>query len=145
MDPSCCHHLNAAEQPQGGIACRRQPENYCGRQSASCATSRAWRPVPPGLFPGERVPCESFLPPLVFRSCGTSRAISTARLNTSPCLHLRPIYVVVCNGPWRDLILKRASCLDAFSTYPVQTPLPGRAPSRDNRCTGGLSNTVLSY
>ena len=30
---------------------------------------------------------------------GTLRAISTARLNTSPCLHLRPINVVVCDGP----------------------------------------------
>ena len=73
------------------------------------------------------------------------RAISTARLNMSPCLHLRPINVVVCDGPWRDLILESASCLDAFSTYPAQTPLPGRAPARNNRYTGGLSSTVLSY
>ena len=73
------------------------------------------------------------------------RAISTARLNVSPRLHLRPIDVVVCDGPWRDLILESASCLDAFSTYPVQTLLPGGAPRRDNRYTGGLSSTVLSY
>ena len=46
----------------------------------------------------------------------------------SPCLHLRPIDVVVCDGPLRDLILKLASCLDAFSTYPTQTLLPGGAP-----------------
>ena len=56
------------------------------------------------------------------------RAISTARLSMSPCLHLRPIDVVVCDGPLRDLILKLASCLDAFSTYPTQTLLPGGAP-----------------
>ena len=56
------------------------------------------------------------------------RAISTARLNMSPCLHLRPIDVVVCDGPRRDLISESASCLDAFSTYPVQTRLPGGAP-----------------
>ena len=56
------------------------------------------------------------------------RAISTARLSMSPCLHLRPIDVVVCDGPLRDLILKLASCLDAFSTYPTQTLLPGSAP-----------------
>ena len=73
------------------------------------------------------------------------RAISTARLNVSPRLHLRPINVVVSDGPWRDLILERASCLDAFSTYPHQTLLPGGAPRRDNRYTGGLSSTVLSY
>ena len=63
-----------------------------------------------------------------FSSFGMSRAISTARLNVSPRLHLRPIDVVVCDGPWRDLILKLASCLDAFSTYPAQTRLPGCAP-----------------
>ena len=80
-----------------------------------------------------------------FSSFGMSRAISTARLNVSPRLHLRPIDVVVCDGPWRDLILKLASCLDAFSTYPTQTRLPGCAPRRNNRRTGGLSNTVLSY
>jgi hypothetical protein len=28
-----------------------------------------------------------------------SRAISTARLNMLPCLHLRPINVLVSNGP----------------------------------------------
>ena len=56
------------------------------------------------------------------------RAISTARLNASPRLHLRPIDVVVCDGPRRDLISESASCLDAFSTYPVRTRLPGCAP-----------------
>ncbi len=57
-----------------------------------------------------------------------SRAISTARLSVSPHVHLRPIDVVVSDGPCRNLILEPASCLDAFSTYPAQTRLPGRAP-----------------
>ena len=61
------------------------------------------------------------------------RAISTARLSASPHLHLRPIDVVVCDGPWRDLILEPASCLDAFSTYPAQTRLPGGAPDGTTR------------
>ena len=56
------------------------------------------------------------------------RAISIARLYTSPYLHLRPIYVIVSDDPLRDLILKLASCLDAFSTYPTQTLLLGNAP-----------------
>ena len=43
-------------------------------------------------------------------------------------MHLPPIYVVVCNDPNGDLILRLASCLDAFSTYPYPTRLPGRAP-----------------
>ena len=46
----------------------------------------------------------------------------------SPCVHLRPIDVVVFDGPQRDLISEPASCLDAFSTYPAQTLLPGGAP-----------------
>ncbi|MER3475042.1 MAG: hypothetical protein C4335_13695 [Armatimonadota bacterium] len=50
------------------------------------------------------------------------RTISTARLNTLPCLHLRPIYPVVFRGPYRvipvgGLILGCASHLDAFSAY----------------------------
>ena len=56
------------------------------------------------------------------------RVISTARLRTSPPVHLPPIDVVVCNDPNGDLILRLASCLDAFSTYPYPTRLPGRAP-----------------
>ena len=56
------------------------------------------------------------------------RVISTARLRTLPPVHLPPIYVVVCNDPKGDLILRLASCLDAFSTYPYPTRLPGRAP-----------------
>jgi hypothetical protein len=53
------------------------------------------------------------------------RPISTGRLNTLPCLHLRPINVVVCHGPYpvnpvRNLILKQASRLDAFSAYPFR-------------------------
>src|SRR6185436_17319025 len=51
------------------------------------------------------------------------RPISTGRLNTSPCLHLRPINLVVYQGPYSvnrmgDLISRQASRLDAFSAYP---------------------------
>ena len=56
------------------------------------------------------------------------RVISTARLRTLPPVHLPPINVVVFNDPKGDLILRLASCLDAFSTYPYPTRLPGRAP-----------------
>ena len=51
-------------------------------------------------------------------------AISTGQLNTSLCLHLPPIDLVVFQGPSsrlienRDLILRGASRLDAFSGYP---------------------------
>ena len=54
------------------------------------------------------------------------RLISTGRLNVSPRLHLRPIYLVVCKESYSvirmgDLISGLASRLDAFSAYPVQT------------------------
>jgi hypothetical protein len=50
------------------------------------------------------------------------RLISTSRLNTLLCLHLKPINVVIFNEPYfpegkRNLILKRVSRLDAFSAY----------------------------
>jgi len=42
-----------------------------------------------------------------------------------PCLHLRPIYLVVYQGPYLvnpvgDLISRQASRLDAFSAYPFR-------------------------
>ena len=68
------------------------------------------------------------------RSAGKSgqacRPISTGRLNTLPCLHLRPIYPVVFRGPstWPpeggqrgNLVFGLAWRLDAFSAYPVAT------------------------
>ena len=47
---------------------------------------------------------------------------------TSPSLHLRPINVLVWNGPQGVLISRTASHLDAFSAYPGQTRIPGGAP-----------------
>ena len=53
------------------------------------------------------------------------RPISTGRLNASPRLHLRPINLVVYQGPYPvnpvgDLISRQASRLDAFSAYPFR-------------------------
>ena len=49
------------------------------------------------------------------------RAISTAKLNASLHLHMRPINVVVYHDSQRDLVLRRVSRLDAFSVYPFTT------------------------
>ena len=54
------------------------------------------------------------------------RPISTAQLKELPLLHLRPINQMVSLGsypvnPVGDLILEWASCLDAFSAYPIRT------------------------
>ena len=49
------------------------------------------------------------------------RAISTGKLNALLRLHTRPIDVMVYHGSRRDLVLRGASRLDAFSGYPVRT------------------------
>ena len=49
------------------------------------------------------------------------RAISTGWLRGLPRFHPRPIDVVVYHGSQRDLVLRGASRLDAFSGYPVRT------------------------
>ena len=61
------------------------------------------------------------------------RPISTGRLNTSPCVHLRPIYLVVYQGPYPvnpvgDLISKCVSRLDAFSAYRFRRSQTSHAP-----------------
>jgi len=60
------------------------------------------------------------------RVCKTSpRPISTGRLGIA-AVHLRPINPMFCGGPYPinwvgNLILKRASRLDAFSGYHFRT------------------------
>ncbi len=82
------------------------------------------------------------------------RPISTGRLHTLPCFHLRPINVVVYHGPYQvnpvgNLILERASHLDAFSAYPFRRSLTSSAfgkttgtqelrPSRSSRTRDSL-------
>ena len=69
----------------------------------------------------------AFLNGLSFFLGKVFRDISTGRLNTSPCVHLLPIYVVVSNDPHGSLISETASRLDAFSAYPDRTWIPGGA------------------
>ena len=73
MEPLCCHHLNAVKERMT----RKRQEDF------STATHWRWT-----------------LDVLRLKFSGTSRAISTARLSASPRLHLRPIDVVVFDGPW---------------------------------------------
>ena len=58
--------------------------------------------------------------------------VSTAQLHPSPDFHMRPIKQVVSLrsypvDPVGNLILRRASHLDAFSAYPNRTYLPSNA------------------
>ena len=86
------------------------------------------------------------------------RPISNSQLRTLLPFHPCPIYLVVFKGSYffrmRDLILRGASRLDAFSVYPVPTWLPGYAfgnatgapevsPSRSSRTKD--SSSQISY
>ncbi len=62
----------------------------------------------------------------IVRKPSSPRPISTARLNVSLRLHLRPINLVVYQESYSlmgmgGLISRRASRLDAFSGYPFRT------------------------
>ena len=79
-----------------------------------------------------------------------SRAISTARLSMLPCLHLRPINVLVSNGPSGSLRSGKIRlgggfplrCFQRFSRPDVATR---RCRGHDSRYTRGQSIPVLSY
>ena len=99
-----------------------------GCDSAAMATGNL------AQYQGIRRPCEPSI-----ASTGidvpSPRPISTGRLNTLLCLHLRPINVVVYHGPYQvnpvgNLILERASHLDAFSAYPFRRSLTSSALGR---------------
>jgi hypothetical protein len=64
--------------------------------------------------------------------------ISTGKLHTLLCFHCPPIKQVVClRSYWlvamRELILGRASYLDAFSSYPIRRSLPSNAVGTTTR------------
>ena len=73
------------------------------------------------------------------------RAISTARLNMLPCLHLQPINVVVYNDPQGKSNLVVGFALRCFQRLSRPDADTQRCPWRNNRYTGGRSITVLSY
>ena len=73
------------------------------------------------------------------------RAISTARLSVSPRLHLRPIHVVVCDGPWMRPYLGAGFVLRCLQHLSCPDAATRRCGWRHNRFTGGPSGTVLSY
>ena len=84
------------------------------------------------------------------RSRREPSAISNAQLHTLLCFHVRPINLVIYQGPYPvnpvgSLIFRRASHLDAFSAYPYRTSATRRCAWRHNRYTGGPSIPVLSY
>src|SRR5213592_5201156 len=77
------------------------------------------------------------------------RPISTGRLNTLPCVHLRPIYLVVSEGPYSSRDgkphLGASFALRCFQR--LSLPYVANQPCRwrDNWHTRGTSAPVLSY
>ena len=67
---------------------RKQSDQPAFKRTLSKAVRYASKLMPQGKFP-----------------CGNKsfRAISTARLNTSLCVHLQPINVVVYNDPYEEI------------------------------------------
>ena len=79
-----------------------------------------------------------------------SRTISTGKLNASPRLHTRPIYLVIFQGPlatlrWGIPHLGGGFALICFQRLSFPNTATRRCPWRDNRNTGGSSFPVLSY
>ena len=79
-----------------------------------------------------------------------SRAISIGQLNALPRLHLRPIDVVVFDGPSGGLrpgrpLLEARFPLRCFQRLSIPDTATQRCHWRDNWYTGGPSNPVLSY
>ena len=135
MGPRSCSHLNYVLRRMTTCGAehtgmhKESHKSASSRQFHCCAV--CLRFAYNAMSTGKRRFCASSLsrPSRGGSARGASlRAISSARLCASLHLHLRPINVVVCDGPRGDLILRTASCLDAFSAYPFPTWLPSGAP-----------------
>ena len=80
----------------------------------------------------------------------TARAISSARLKALRPVHLRPINLVVSQGPLGVLRLRSVHlgksfplrCIQRLSLRDIAT---GRCPWRNSPYTGGHYDSVLSY
>ena len=73
------------------------------------------------------------------------RAISAARLNVSRRSHLRPIHVVVCDGPQRRPHLGAGFALRCLQRLSPPDAATRPCAWRRNRLTVGPSVPVLSY
>ena len=77
------------------------------------------------------------------------RPISTGRLNTLPCVHLRPIYLVVSEGPYSFTDgkphLGASFALRCFQRLSLPDVANQQCRWRDNWHTRGPSAPVLSY
>ena len=133
VEPPCFHHLSLFFHVPASAAQRAIRRKGTSMEAGNAGRLRDYRQ--PTLARGAIFAISSrVFGQLVLLGCRRRRPC-TCSLSTSSSP----------TALFGDLILELASCLDAFSTYPYRTLLPGSAPRRDNRLTGGSSNTVLSY
>ncbi len=122
--PRCSHHVSLSGSTWSGG----------GTDNVREACARAAR--------GRRAAVRAGLPGRHARSV---RAISSARLNVSPRLHLRPIDVLVLHDPSRKPNLEAGFALRCLQRLSRPNAATRRCGWRHNRCTGGSSAPVLSY
>ena len=115
MDPSCYHHLDVLIGSAGASRPVRPALSRAARRGQGSTTDGSGRAAKAGLPRarglGTRVPLYNLQASIpsgcrLWRRCIFShyfRAISTARLSVSPRLHLRPIDVVVYDGPYGEI------------------------------------------
>ena len=101
------------------------PRRYCHRKSVVNRVRCVWT----------QLPLEDSIASTNTEKISSPRPISTGRLNTLPCVHLRPIYLVVYQGPYPvdpvgELVSRRVSRLDAFSAYLFRRSPTSRALGR---------------
>ena len=120
--PRLCRHSCASRPVHGPCVSRGDAATDAGRREGRSPTGGA-----------------------AHRAAASVRAISAARLNTSPCSHLRPIDVVVSDGPQRRPHLGGGFALRC--TQRLSRPDAATRPCawRRNRHTVGPSDPVLSY
>src|SRR4029079_6370445 len=108
--------------------------------------------VPPPLWPPKRrVRAHGWTrgPDSEREQESSPRPISTGRLNTLPCVHLRPIYLVVSEGPYSISDgrphLGASFALRCFQRLSLPNVANQPCRWRDNWHTRGSSAPVLSY
>ena len=165
MDPLCCHHLSlffpSLRPSLWPRTLYRQGSGHPGSETAQPALCSAFVSIQLSALPVRlsdlsavaAIISENFSSEELFFSAITAlffffrslRAISTARLSVSPHVHLRPIDVVVSDGPLTRSYLGAGFVLRCFQHLSCPDAATRLCSWRNNRRTGGLSNTVLSY
>ena len=145
-----CAGCDDLKRPSGERATRNNLRDFSLNSTVQSSLPYALYPNAPARLPprpaGPRGPSRLQQHHIAQKSAQESfRVISTARLRTSPPVHLPPINVVVCNDPiWRSH-LEVGFVLRCFQHLSVPDAATRPCPWRDNRLAGGRSNTVLSY